>query len=70
MDKSRNQIDAEKYRTRLQQVNEYNRENYKPLTIRLSYVKDKDIIEWLENIESNKGYICALIRKDMSEVHG
>ena len=69
MEKGNIKIDAEKYRSRLQQVNEYNKENYKPLTIRLSYTKDRDIIDWLENIDSNKRYRCDLIRKDI-ESHG
>ena len=65
MGKSRIKVEAEKYRSRLDRVNAYNKENYKPLTIRLSFVEDRDIIDWLENIDSNKSYLCSLIRKDM-----
>lgn len=69
MGKSNIKVDADKYRSRLQQVNEYNREHYKPLTIRLSYTKDRDIIDWLDNIEGVKSYLCSLIRKDIDS-HG
>lgn len=55
----------EQYLKKLKLVNAYNKEHYKAITIRLDYVKDRDIIDFLENIESNKTYICALIRESI-----
>ena len=69
MGKSNIKVDADKYRSRLARVNAYNRENYKPLTIRLSYTNDRDIIDWLDNIDTVKSYLCTLIRKDIDS-HG
>lgn len=65
MEKSNIKINSEKYLNRLKKVNEYNKEHYKVISFRLDYVKDRDIIDFLENIESNKTYICALIRESI-----
>lgn len=53
------------YEKKVNYNNEYNREHYKAITIRFDYVKDLDIIEFLENMDSNKAYIATLIRKDI-----
>lgn len=56
----------EQYLKKLKLVRAYNKEHYKAITIRLDYVKDADIINWLSNFKSNKKYICEVIRKDMN----
>ena len=67
MEKSRDK--GLSYSNKLKLVREYNREHYKAMTIRFDYVKDRDIIDHLENIDSNKKYIAHLIRKDIED-HG
>lgn len=57
---------VEAYKKKLELVRAYNKEHYKAITIRLDYVKDADIINWLSNFDSNKKYICEVIRKDMN----
>lgn len=57
---------VESYKKKLELVRAYNKEHYKAITIRLDYVKDADIINWLQNFDSNKRYICEVIRKDMN----
>ena len=67
MEENRDKI-TEQYQKKLKLVNAYNKEHYKALTIRLDRVKDLDIIEWLENFESPKRYICDCIRRDMKKL--
>ena len=67
MDASKDKLD-EQYQKKLKLVNAYNKEHYKALTIRLDRVKDLDIIEWLENFESPKRYICDCIRRDINKL--
>ena len=56
----------EQYLKKLKLVNAYNKEHYKAITIRLDYVKDADIIQWIRHFDSPKKYICSCIRKDMN----
>ena len=56
----------EAYKKRLQMVRDYNKAHYKAYTIRLDYVKDADIINWLGTTKSIKSYICKLIREDIN----
>lgn len=43
------------------------RQDYRLITIRLNKEKDKDIIELLDTLGNNSGYIKSLIRNDMKE---
>ena len=54
-----------RYKARLSYTNQFNKENYKQISIRLSLDNESDIINWLDNFDSNKEYITSLIRKDM-----
>ena len=56
----------EAYKKKLKAVRDYNKLHYKAYTIRLDYVKDADIINWLGTTKSIKGYICKLIRQDIN----
>ena len=46
----------------------YNKENTVQLLIRLNKKTDKDIIEWLKNVNNRQGYIKSLIREDLNEL--
>lgn len=47
---------------------EYTKENYKAYTVKWSYSKDQDILEFLDNYESPKALFTALIRKEMKRL--
>ena len=54
--------DLNKYRR------DYNKVNYKSVSIRFHKEKEKDIIMWLESKESIRDYLIDLINKDIEEV--
>ena len=58
--------DLNKYRR------DYNKANYKSVSIRFHKEKEKDVIIWLESKESIRDYLIDLINKDINEVlkHG
>lgn len=58
-------VQKERYKKKIKYNNEYNRLNYKNVSIRFHLEKDRDIIEWLENFDNNKNYISTIIRRDM-----
>ena len=60
----------DKYKKRLNMTNAYNKIHYKPITIRLSYDKEDDIINWLNNFDSIKAYLVEIIRADMRAKQG
>lgn len=43
----------------------YDKNNSKTITIKLNKNTDKDILEHLEKVENNQGYIKRLIREDI-----
>ena len=54
--------DLNKYRR------DYNKANYKSVSIRFHKEKEKDIIMWLESKDSIRDYLIELINKDIDEV--
>lgn len=50
--------------------NDYNKEHYKSISLRLDKVKDRDVIEWLLSKDNIKQYLVELINKDIEEVIG
>ena len=46
-------------------VAKYDKENVKGFYIKLHKSKDKDIIDKLDTVESNQGYVKQLIREDI-----
>lgn len=54
--------DLNKYRS------DYNKANYKSVSIRFHKEKEKDIIMWLESKDSIRDYLIDLINKDIDEV--
>ena len=56
-------------RARLDYNNEFNKEHYKQVNFRLSYDKEADIIDFLQNVESNKDLFVTLIRKEIKRVN-
>lgn len=56
-------------RARLDYNNDFNREHYKQVNFRLSYEKEADIIEFLQNVDSNKDLFVTLIRKEIKRVN-
>ncbi|MBR4457087.1 MAG: hypothetical protein IKS32_12855 [Solobacterium sp.] len=55
------------YQKKLEYNNAYNREKYRSFSIRYARENEKNIISWLENQESVKGYITGLILADMEK---
>ena len=47
-------------------IDQYNRENYKKITIRFNFGSDADILEHLKTKRSITGYIRRLILADMA----
>lgn len=56
-------------RARLDYNNDFNREHYKQVNFRLSYEKESDIIDFLQNVDSNKDLFVTLIRKEIKRVN-
>ena len=52
-------------RARMKYNNEYNKEHYQTVSFRLSYDKESDVIEFLDNFKNRKAFFVALIRKEM-----
>ncbi len=50
---------------KIKYINKYNKKNYKQLILHLSYVFDKEMIEFLQTKESKNSYIKNLIKADM-----
>lgn len=59
-------MNKKQYKNKLKYTRVYNKENYKGVAIRLSYDKEQDIIEHLNNYSSVKAYLINLIRADMN----
>lgn len=58
-------MNKKQYKNKLKYTRAYNKENYKGVSIRLSYDKEQDIIEHLNNYSSIKAYLINLIRADI-----
>lgn len=58
----------ERYKNKLRYNNNYNKLNYKNISMRFHLVKDRDIIEWLLNFDNIKDYVSTIIRRDIDEV--
>lgn len=56
-------------RARLDYNNEFNKEHYKQVNFRLSYEKEADIIDFLQNVDSNKDLFVTLIRKEIKRIN-
>lgn len=61
-------IERMKYKSKLAYNNEFNKENYKCISFRLSYANEKELIDWLDNFDNKKEYITNLIMKDMKRM--
>ena len=57
------------YKDRLAYNNGFNKEHYKQVNFRLSYEKEADIIDFLQNIDSNKDLFVTLIRKEIKRIN-
>ncbi len=55
------------YKRKLEYNNTYNRNNYRSFAMRLNIKTESEIIKWLENKESVKGYILSLVEDDMKK---
>lgn len=49
--------------------NRYNAENYKNISFRLSYSKESDLIEFLDNFPDRKEFFVTLIRKEIKRLN-
>ena len=58
-------MNKKSYKKKLAFTREYNKEHYKSVSFRLDYDRERDIIDWLDNYDSNKAYLVSLIKKDM-----
>lgn len=56
-------------RARLDYNNSFNKEHYKQVNFRLSYDKEADIIDFLQNVDSNKDLFVTLIRKEIKRIN-
>ncbi len=57
--------EQERKERQYQRQNGWAKENTKKYAVRLSYIQDAEMIEFLEKKESKAGYIKELIKKDM-----
>ena len=55
------------YKNKLEYNNTYNRTNYRSFSIRFNITSEADIISWLENQDSIKGYLTSLIEADIKK---
>ena len=55
------------YQHKLEYNNTYNRNNYRSFSVRFNNASEVDIINWLENQDSIKGYLSSLILADMKK---
>ena len=46
--------------------NKYKKEHYKRITLLVPY-KEKDLLSYIDSMDSKSGYILELIKKDMNE---
>ena len=47
--------------------NQYNKEHYRQIVIRLNNETDKELIDWLSSQENLAGYIKQIAREDMEK---
>lgn len=59
-----------KYKNKLQYNNTYNRENYRPFSVRFNNESESNIIHWLEKQPSIKRYLSDLILADIKKNKG
>jgi hypothetical protein len=57
----------DQYKNKLEYNNTYNRNNYRSFSVRFNNKSETKIIEWLENQESIKSYLTALIEADIKK---
>lgn len=57
--------EQERKEKQYQRQNDWQKENTKKYSLRLSFIQDAEMIAFLEKKESKAGYIKELIKKDM-----
>ena len=65
MEKSNNKISRKAYLNKLKYNREFNRSNYKSISLRLNYKKEREVINWLLQLDDLHSYLVDLIRKDI-----
>lgn len=57
----------DQYKNKLEYNNTYNRNNYRSFSVRFNNKTETNIISWLEDQESIKGYLTSLILADIKK---
>lgn len=52
--------------SQLRASKKYNEKNCRVITMKLSKIYDKDVLDRLDSVDNRQGYVKALVRKDLS----
>lgn len=52
--------------SQLRASKKYNEKNCRVITMKLSKIYDKDVLDRLDSVDNRQGYVKALVRKDLA----